>query len=108
VTEETKATAETKHTLLGKVRFGTVHFRDGVTMHDDTYRTAVAGQIIMLEASQLGIAKAGDHTWAIWVCDPEDHDDGMVVPGCQIRAVSTSPTKLSTGDVHQYCHVYGG
>lgn len=96
------------HPLLGKVRYGTVHLNDGLTTFGNDYVTQVSGQVVLLQAETLGISKAGDHTWAIWVCNPDDRDEGMVIPGCKIRAVAMTKTRPTKAEAHQHCLVYGG
>lgn len=94
-----------KHPLVDKVRYGVVHMKEGFTTFANNWITSIAGQIILVDHALLGIEKPGDTSWAVWVCDPDDHDVGMVIPGCQIRAVAlmAEPPK----DGHQQCLVYG-
>ena len=95
------------HKLVAEMRYGIAHLKEGIWWQDERFIRAFGGQIVLLQAKDLGIEKAGDHSWALHVRNPEDPDVGIVIPGCAIRAISLQKRPPCRGDVNTGTVVFG-
>ena len=68
--------------------YGTVSFQDGFFDGSSQWYTAVAGFVTVLTRKETGIPDTkGSESWVAKVAVPDDPDNFVVVPGCQIRAI---------------------